>query len=39
MEKKNLKKDLNVLWISVSALVFAALNIYVSKSLSGSEES
>ena len=39
MEKKNLIRDLIVLWISVTALVCAALNMYVSKNLPGSEES
>ena len=39
MEKKNLIKDLIVLWISVTALVCAALNMHISKNLPGSEES
>ena len=38
MEKKNVMKDLIVLWISVTALVCAALNMYVSKKLTGSDE-
>ena len=38
-EKKKLIRDLIVLWISVTALVCAALNMYVSRNLLGSEES
>ncbi len=38
MEKKNVMKDLIVLWISVTALVCAALNMYVSKHLPESDE-
>ena len=37
--KKTFTKDLFILWISVTALVCAALNMYVSRNLLGSEES
>ena len=33
MGQKNLIKDLIVLWISVTALVCAALNVYISRHL------
>ena len=39
MKKKTLLKDLIVLWISVTALVCASLNMYVLRKMSGSEES
>ncbi len=38
MEKKNLLKDLLVLWISVTALVCAALNMHVVRNMLGSED-
>lgn len=38
MERKNLLKDLIVLWISVTALVCAALNMHVSRSMLGSDD-
>ena len=38
MEKKNLIRDLIVLWISVIALVCAALNMHVSKNMLTSED-
>ena len=39
MEKKNLIRDLIVLWISATALVCAALNMHISRNLLGKEES
>lgn len=36
---KNLLKDLLVLWISVTALVCAALNMHVSRNMLGSKDS
>ena len=39
MEKKNLLRDLIVLWISVTALVCAALNVHVSRNLLGEKDS
>ena len=39
MEKKNLIRDLIVLWISVTALVCAALNVHVSRNLLGKKDS
>ena len=39
MEKKNLIKDMIVLWVSVTALVCAALNMHVSRNMLGSEDS
>ncbi len=39
MEKKNLIRDLIVLWISVTALVCAALNMHVSRNLLGKKDS
>ena len=39
MEKKNLLRDLIVLWISVTALVCAALNMHVSRNLLGEKDS
>ena len=38
MERKNLLKDLIVLWISVTALVCAALNMHVSRNMLGPKE-
>ena len=38
MKRKKLIKDLIVLWISVTALVCAALNMHVSRNLPGKEE-
>ena len=38
MERKNLLKDLIVLWISVTALVCAALNMHVSRNILGSDD-
>ena len=38
MEKKNLIKDMIVLWVSVTALVCAALNMHVSRNMLESEE-
>lgn len=38
MERKNLLKDLIVLWISVTALVCAALNMHVVRNMLGSED-
>ena len=35
MKKKNLIRDLIVLWISVTALVSAALNMHVVRNLLG----
>ena len=39
MEKKNLLRDLIVLWISVTALVCAALNMHVSRNMLGTKDS
>ena len=39
MERKALVKDLVVLWISVTALVCAALNMHVSRNLLESKDS
>ena len=39
MERKNLARDLIVLWICVTALVCTALNMYVSRDMLGSEDS
>lgn len=39
MEKKNLLRDLIVLWISVTALVCAALNVHVSRNMLGTKDS
>ena len=39
MERKNLARDLIVLWICVTALVCAALNMHVSRNMLGSEDS
>ena len=33
MERKNLRRDLIVLWIAVTALVCAALNMYISRNM------
>ena len=33
MEKKNLLRDLIVLWIAVTALVCAALNMHVTRNM------
>jgi len=38
MERKNLLKDLIVLWISVTALVCAALNMHVSRNMLRSDD-
>jgi hypothetical protein len=37
--KKTFTKDLFILWLSLAALVCAALNMHVSRNLLGSEES
>lgn len=37
MKRKNLARDLVVLWISVTALVCAALNMHVSRNMLGTE--
>lgn len=39
MEKKNLGRDLVVLFISVAALVCAALNMHVSRNMLESDDS
>ena len=39
MEKKNFLKDLIVLWISVTALVCAALNMHISRNMLGNKDS
>lgn len=39
MESENLRRDLIVLWVSVTALVCAALNVHVSRNLLGSDDS
>ena len=38
MKRKNLIKDMIVLWVSVTALVCAALNMHVSRNMLESEE-
>ena len=38
MERKNLARDLIVLWISVTALVCAALNMHISRNMVETEE-
>ena len=38
MKKKKLTIDLIVLWISVTALVCAALNMHVSRNMLGSDD-
>ena len=38
MEHKNLIKDLIVLWISVTALVCAALNMHISRNMLETED-
>lgn len=38
MKHKNLLKDLIVLWISVTALVCAALNVHVSRNMLEADE-
>lgn len=38
MEHNNLIKDLIVLWISVTALVCAALNMHISRNMLGTED-
>ena len=38
MKKKNVIKDLIVLWIALTALVCAALNLHVSLNMLGQEE-
>lgn len=38
MKHKNLLKDLIVLWISVTALVCAALNMHISRNMVETEE-
>ena len=37
MEKKNLRKDLLAVWISVTALLCAALNMHVSREMLGTK--
>ena len=39
MERKNLLKDLIVLWISVTALVCAALNMHISRNKLNQDDS
>ena len=39
MEEKNLLKDLIAVWISVTALVCAALNMHIVRNMLHSEES
>ena len=39
MEKKNLAKDLIVLWIAVTALVCAAINMHVARNMLGDKDS
>ena len=39
MEKKNLLRDLIVLWIAVTALVCAALNMHVVRNMINSDPS
>ena len=38
MKKKNVIKDLVVLWIALTALVCAALNLHISLNMLGEEE-
>ena len=38
MKHRNLLKDLIVLWISVTALVCAALNMHISRNMVETEE-
>ena len=38
MKRKNLVRDLIVLWIAVTALVCAALNTHVTRNMLGSEQ-
>ena len=38
MERKNVVKDLLVLWLALTALVCAAVNLHVSLNLLGSKE-
>ena len=38
MERKNLLKDLIVLWISVTALVCAALHMHISINMIGADD-
>ena len=38
MKKKNVVKDLVVLWIALTALVCAALNLHISLNMLGEEE-
>ncbi len=38
MERKNVVKDLIVLWLALTALVCAAVNLHVSLNLLGSKE-
>ena len=38
MKGKNLLRDLIVLWISVTALVCAALNMHVSRNMLGAQD-
>lgn len=39
MERKTLIKDLVVLWVSVTALVCAALNMHVARNMLGPKDS
>ena len=39
MENKKLLKDLVVLWVSVTALVCAALNMHVTRNMLGPKDS
>ena len=39
MKKKTLLKDLIVLWISVTALVCAALNMHIARNMLGTKDS
>ena len=39
MNNKKLAKDMIVLWVSVTALVCAALSLHVSKNMLGSKDS
>lgn len=38
MKKKKLIKDMIVLWVSVTALVCSALNMHVTRNMSGSDD-
>ena len=38
MEKKNFLKDLIALWISVTALLCAVLNMYIMRNMLGDED-